>query len=313
MDNSETTINKLIQEVCALKNAASPDTDEESPWNNSDGSAADQTSGNINYVEGLVGVGVDPQYGLHVGQTRDFAKTFTTTGGSSASTAYILRSNDGVGNFHQYWNTEGTGTPVRLDTGSALNEEFSANSEWYQVRGDGIDVAGSTIAWNDIHWMNMETGEHRFNQYGDGNFVGSSTYTLGVNANGEVVEIPNATTPTLNVTKEMITTVYADGAIQADGTNVISNNSNVVRIASGQYQITFDTPLPTTDYTLSLTPSDDPNRDQKKIAYGNRTANGFTVYTTVDDNGGTADPLDDISFHYQVFAEKEVITDVTII
>ena len=162
--------------------------DSQSPWDNPDNTAADQSSGDIKYTAGNVGIGVTPAYGLHVGQADIYAKDFTTSGGSV--TQYIQRANDGVGNFQQYWNTLGTGAATRISNGPALNEEFSANSDWYQVRGAGTDVLGSAITWTNIHYYNMATGQHWFPEYGVGQFPNTNpAYLLGVGANGVVVEV----------------------------------------------------------------------------------------------------------------------------
>ena len=77
-----------------------------SPWDNPDNTAADQSSTDIQYTEGNIGFGVTPEYGAHVAQDYIYAKSFLASGGTES--AYIQRSNDGVGNFQQYWNTEGT-------------------------------------------------------------------------------------------------------------------------------------------------------------------------------------------------------------
>ena len=162
--------------------------DSQSPWDNPDNTAADQSSGDIQYTEGNIGFGVTPEYGAHVAQDYIYAKSFLASGGTES--AYIQRSNDGVGNFQQYWNTEGTSEPVRLSNGPVLNHEFSANSEWYQMRGAGTDSIGTAVNWTATHLWHMETGQHWFGQYGQGTFDNAApARLLGVSSSGVVVEV----------------------------------------------------------------------------------------------------------------------------
>lgn len=165
----------------------------ESPWDNPDGTPADQSSADIQYTAGKVGFGVTPLYDVHVAGDRVYAKSFDASGGSAS--AYIQRSNDGVGNFHEYWNTEGgSSSPVRLSTGRALNREFTANSDWYQLRGAGNGAIGSAIIWTASHNWNMATGQHWFGQYGQGAFDSATpARILGVSSSGVVIEVDPAT------------------------------------------------------------------------------------------------------------------------
>jgi len=165
------------------------------PWDNANTNIpADQTSTNIKYNAGNVGISVEnPLAQLHVGPgtTR---QDFTASGGVAAGTAYLQRANDGTGNFHKYWNTEGTATPTRLDVGYALGELYTASSPWYIIRGSGTDVAGTPIAWSGIHQYNMATGQHRFDQYGQGTFDDAApARLLGTQANGTIVEVDPST------------------------------------------------------------------------------------------------------------------------
>lgn len=108
---------------------------------------------------------------------------------------------------------------------------------------------------------------------------------------------------------------FAGGTIAANGANTYVFNSTVVRTAVGRYTVTFNFPHPNgVDYFLSLTASsDDPNRDQRKIGWLNKTASSFDVITTVDDNGGAADGFADIPFDYSVFEEISILTGINVV
>lgn len=162
------------------------------PWDNPDASPATQGSGNIQYTAGDVGIGLTPLAGLHLSDSREFRQDFTSSGGGTGS--YFQVANDGSGNFNQYWNSLGTTTPTRAGGGNALNQEFTGTSDWFQIRGADSDAAGTPIVWKEIHWLNMETAQHRFNEYGDGVFEDNNpAYILGVQADGDVVEIDPST------------------------------------------------------------------------------------------------------------------------
>lgn len=194
-------------------------TDSESPWDNSDGTPAGQSSNDIHYSAGFVGVGKVPEYGLHIADSSIVAKEFTSSAGGV--TQYLQRSNDGTGNFHEYWNTEGTTAPKRIAAGYALNKEYTGNSEWYQVRGAGSDAAGTDIIWTPMHYSSMNTGQHWFPTYGDGTFDSANpARLLGVSGSGVIVEVDPDTIGSntdeqqlskVNTSPQSVTVVLTDG------------------------------------------------------------------------------------------------------
>ena len=177
-------------------------------------------------MSGDVGIGVAPTYGLHLATNRKYAKDFTASGGTV--TQYSQVANDGVGNFHQYWNTNGTSAPTRTSNGYVLEEEFTANSEWYQVRGADTDVIGSAVSWVNIHYYNMATGQHWFPEYGQGNFPNNSpAYLLGVTGNGAVVEVdPDTLSGDTNTDEQDLTKTVID----SDTIRVGITNGNSIDI-----------------------------------------------------------------------------------
>ena len=105
---------------------------------------------------------------------------------------------------------------------------------------------------------------------------------------------------------------FAGGYVQEDGTALYAFESTTSRTAAGRYTVAFDNPHPNgANYSINLTlQSDEPNRDQRKIGYTNKTDNGFDVVITIDDNGGTADGYVDERFDYTVFHEYQFLTGI---
>ena len=207
------------------------------PWTNSDGTPADDTSISIQYTSGDVGIGVTPTYGLHLATNRKYAKDFTASGGTV--TQYSQVANDGVGNFHQYWNTNGTSAPTRTSTGYVLEEEFTANSAWYQVRGADTGVIGSAVTWVNIHYYNMATGQHWFPEYGQGTFPDNSpAYLLGVTGNGTVVEVdPDTLGGDANTDEQdLVKTVIDSDTIRVGITNGNSIDIGIVKTYQDMYE-----------------------------------------------------------------------------
>jgi len=128
------------------------------------------------------------------------------------------------------------------------------------------------------------------------------------------VPIPVPAIPSLSLTSESVLVDYAAGQVNANGTAAYSFNSASSLLAGNVYQVTFTTAHPDgTDYAISLgAQSNEPANDQRKIQYLNKTANGFQVKLSVDDNGGAADPEVQSSFDYRVSREISVVTGGTL-
>ena len=121
--------------------------------------------------------------------------------------------------------------------------------------------------------------------------------------------------PTLNITTEDIIVGHAS-AFQSTGTTNIARNSTVTNTAVGQYTVSFITPHPDgADYEVLFGQDEDgADRDVVKLSVveGSRTANGFDVQVTVDDNGAGADIYADEPWSFEVLREITVITNVTL-
>lgn len=138
--------------------------------------------------------------------------------------------------------------------------------------------------------------------------------TLGTNGG---VYLPTATSNgPLNVQTQTIGYVFAAGLTQGNnGNNLFNINSSVTNTANGQYTVTFNTAHPNgANYSIVLgVEEDDTNRDARiiQVIDGSQTANGFSVMILTGDNGGTADPLVEENWSFQVAAEITVVTNVT--
>lgn len=117
----------------------------------------------------------------------------------------------------------------------------------------------------------------------------------------------------VNPTSQQISTDYASGSINADGTPKFQFNSASQLLSGNVYQITFPIAHPQgEDYAITLgSQSDEPTQDQRKIQWLNKTANGFQVKLSVDDNGGNADPPVQSAFDYRVSYLTTVVTQVS--
>lgn len=83
---------------------------------------------------------------------------------------------------------------------------------------------------------------------------------------------------------------------QSTNTTIQSRNASITRTAVGRYTVIFFTPHPDgSNYEVLFGSEEDGNRDIPKQAVieGTRTANGFQMTNTVDDNGGGADVYND--------------------
>ena len=97
--------------------------------------------------------------------------------------------------------------------------------------------------------------------------------------------------------------VYAQGR-QDFTTTVFADGMTIARTNSGRYTVTLNTLHPNgTDYAVFLTGVEGANRDNPKVVEvdGTRTASGFDLMVTTDDNGGAADVYVDDEFSVIVF------------
>jgi hypothetical protein len=118
--------------------------------------------------------------------------------------------------------------------------------------------------------------------------------------------------PVITVDRKSRPAVYAAGEISEAAVDEYDFNSETTRNSVGVYTVVFDTPHPQgNDYViLNSVQSDEPNNDQRKIGFFNKTATGFQIRITVDDNGTAADPEVDEKFDWAVLDECDFITEV---
>jgi len=108
---------------------------------------------------------------------------------------------------------------------------------------------------------------------------------------------------------------FAGGANGKLGSNIWTRNSTVVQTAEGQFTVTFDTPHPDgVFYHISYEGIEDNLRDNPKVTTieGTKSANGFQVMITVDDNGAGADIYEDNGWSFSVAAPCEVLSNASL-
>ena len=90
-------------------------------------------------------------------------------------------------------------------------------------------------------------------------------------------------------------------------------NSTITRTAIGQYTVTFGQAHPDgSDYAVTFGQDEAAARDVPKVSIvdGTRTANGFDVIVTTDDNGAGADIYTDDIWSFHVSIDQTVVTDI---
>lgn len=100
----------------------------------------------------------------------------------------------------------------------------------------------------------------------------------------------------------------AAGLIQGNGTAIKISGATVSRINEGDYQVTFNTPRPTTTYIINLATIDCGGNcngsantyDDPGITYYQRQAAGFRINIGDSDNGATQKDDIDIEFTFSV-------------
>ena len=123
----------------------------------------------------------------------------------------------------------------------------------------------------------------------------------------------------LDCCKEMVVTTNDVGVLFAYGQQNLNTtgdtfNSSIARTAVGQYSVTFGQAHPNgTDYAITFGQEEEAARDVAKVSVveGTRTANGFDLIVTVDDNGGSADIYVDEPFSFKIAIDQTVVTEIT--
>ena len=117
---------------------------------------------------------------------------------------------------------------------------------------------------------------------------------------------------TVTPIKELVIVGHASGS-QSTNTTLIARNASITRTNTGQYTVTFGTPHPDgANYEVIFGQDEDANRDVPKVSVveNTKTANGFDLVVTGDDNGGAADFYMDEPFSFEVLTEKLLVTDI---
>lgn len=98
---------------------------------------------------------------------------------------------------------------------------------------------------------------------------------------------------------------WALGIINSAGVIQSSTNLNCSKTATGTYSFTFNTIFPNTEYIVTATFNGSASNVQDWTAVvTTRSTGGFTIVTTSQDNGGTADPPTDLAFEVGVFGSS---------
>lgn len=116
-------------------------------------------------------------------------------------------------------------------------------------------------------------------------------------------------------TTQIYSEKIAGGDNGVNGSEIWERNSTVTRLQEGYYRVAFDNPHPDgIEYHVSFSGSEPLNtRDNPKVTliYDTKSATGFDVMITVDDNGTGADPLEDNGWSFSVEVPVDVVSSVS--
>lgn len=256
-----------------------------------------------------------------------WSKQNSTTDADTKTDNMYHDGNIGIGDFSSQ--TIDDNLVVKTDGGAGITISNTGASQTSPfLTFDNPDNANETILTpRDGSVLNIEypegtqylsideDGQVQADFYGNGTLTGVPAFDLQVDAAGNFIETAISTTPTLNVTREDIIVGFASG-YQSTTTTLQSRNCTITRTAVGRYTVTFNSPHPDgNNYEVITGAEEDANRDIPKISVveGTRTANGFNIIVTVDDNGGTADSYNDEPFSFEVLREISVVINVVLV
>lgn len=105
---------------------------------------------------------------------------------------------------------------------------------------------------------------------------------------------------------------FAGGSVDGTAGTAWGRNSTVTRISAGRWRVTFAAAHPDgVEYHVSVgaeEPANTRDNPKKTVEQGTKSANGFVLMLTVDDNGTAADPYSDQPWSYGVTAPALVVT-----
>ncbi len=189
--------------------------------------------------------------------------------------------------------TDGTGVVTVNSTGSGIN--YSGPSAWGRFEGDGSFLAGQNIAsvtrdatglYSVVFTTPMPNANYAVTSTNNSN---NTRYVRAANITATGFQLVSTNTSSgtatdggcgfavhsLNALPPKGTTgTDAWGSCEGDGTiNASYNVASVTRTAAGQYDVVFTTPMPSSNYAVTL------GGESTKNQFLNQTATGFTIYT----------------------------------
>jgi SepF-like predicted cell division protein (DUF552 family) len=243
-------------------------------------------------------------------QTLSLAGTLLTIAdGNTVDLAAIDTDDQIITNF----SLTGTTLTLTIQDGNTVTVDLASIDTDTDTDDQTLSLAGSilTIAdGNSVDLSSIDTDDQTLSTTTDPITGATTSITI---ADGNTVPIVHSpTTPgTLTTTSVTIYEEFYAGGANGDTAPVWSRNATVVRLSDGRWQVTFATPHPDgIDYHVSFG-AEEPNttRDnpKKTIEQGSKTANGFIMMLTVDDNGTGADPYNDQPWSFGVAAPVQVL------
>ncbi|MGV6844738.1 MAG: hypothetical protein ACWA42_01260, partial [Lutibacter sp.] len=198
-----------------------------------------------------------------------------------------------------------TGTTVTLSNGGgsisvADNDNDSSNEL------QSLSISGNTISLSNGGGSVTVPAETNTN-LSQNTTTGDITYTNEAGSNQTAKTVSTDANNSITVGSDggayYRTMVRAMGKVNSNGTAAKILGATVSRINAGDYQVTFNSPMPDANYIIQLTVRDFNNlsRDDPGIQYINQTANGFQVHIQNNDDGGTAGTDTDFEFMFTVF------------
>ncbi len=150
----------------------------------------------------------------------------------NGNTQMAILPNDGAGNYHRYWNTLGSVSPVRTIAGPAFEEYIAAMTANningnYQIRYGGYGVAGSAISWSpsfsikyDNGFVGIKTNNPTSELDVNGNIGWGASGALLSNDQGASIELRGTGTPFIDFSNDA--TIDNDARIVLTGNNQLA-------------------------------------------------------------------------------------------
>lgn len=210
--------------------------------------------------------------------------------------------------FNIVWNT----LTLTLEDGGTQSVDLSPYLD--NTDSQAISLVGNNLTLQNWGVVDLSVYlDNTDNQILTNNDVVGVTTSISIGW-GNTIPI-NHPTQTLNTTTEDII-VWHGSAFQNVWTTVIARGwMTVTRTNIGRYTVSMPAHPDGANYEILFGQDEDANRDVPKVhvVEGSRTATGFLVEVTVDDNGGAEDTYSDEPFSVEVLKTQTVITSVTLV